>query len=312
MALPQYDVSALIENIKRRCSVPTSQLTYTDEDFAVLANDEMQGEVVPLIMSAREEYFVKYVDVAIPADGVIPFPENTVGGKVRSVCYLQQANPLVLNNIPRIDLDVVAGVGTQPMRSGFYIQGNDIVLYPNVSFSGTGQIRIYYYKRTLVLAAPEQYGQIVSIDTGTNTLQLSSLPAGWSVGTKLNAVSSTPGFDVTSSEMTVVTLSSPSVVVDSIDGLSVGDYVSEQGYSAVPQIPLEAHAFLAQITAAKCLEGLGDAAGMAEALKKAGASKTSLMIMISQRVDGSPKKIVQPDGGIRRWTGIGRGLRGRR
>jgi hypothetical protein len=312
MALPQYSVEELIENIKRRCSVPTSQLTFTPEDFALLANDEMQGEVVPLIMATREEYFVDYYDVASPADGVIPFPENTVGSKVRSICYVQQGSPLVLTSLPRIDLDVVAGVGFSNFNTlaGFYIQGNDIVLYPNSSVPPNTTIRIYFYKRTLVLTEPSTYGQITAIDPDNNILQLNFVPSGWEIGDKLNTISSKPGFDVTNGDLTIANISAPSVVVNSVEGIEVGDYISRLGYSAVPQIPIEAHPYLAQLTAAKCLESLGDRTGMDAALSKAAALKQALLVMISQRVDGSVKKVMNPNGGLRLGAGLGRWGRG--
>lgn len=308
MALPQYSTEELIENIKRRCAVPTSQLTYTNADFVALANDELQGEIVPLIMSTREEYFVDYVDVSSTADGVIPFPEDAVGAKLRSVCYVQQTSPLVLNNLPRIDLDVVAGVGVsnQAAMAGFYIQGNDLVLYPNTSVPVGTQLRIYFYRRSLVLASPSTYGQVQSVDPNTNTVVLDFVPSAWVVGTNLNSVSGKPNFSTTNSLAAIVSLSSPSVVLDSVEGIEAGDYISELGYSAVPQIPLEAHAYLAQLTAVKCLEGLGDTNGMQAAQAKADLLKKSLLIMISQRVDGSIKKIINPSGGLRLNAGLGR------
>lgn len=313
MALPQYSVEQLIENIKRRCSVPTSQLTFTNEDFTLLANDELQGEVVPLLMSTREEYFVDFYDIAVPADGIITFPDDTVASKIRSVAYKISGQPLNLVNLPRLDLDVVAGVGFTNYNTlvGFYIQGNKLMLYPNNSLPGNTVIRIYYYKRTLVLASPERYGQIISIDPNTNTIVLDFVPYDWTTGTKLNSVSSKTPFDITNEEMTISVVSAPSIVLDSVEGLQVGDYISDLGYSAVPQIPIEAHPYLAQLTAAKCLEGLGDREGMAAALQKATQLKESLMVLITQRVDGSPKKVQNPSGGILLGSGLGRWGRGR-
>ncbi len=310
---PQYNTEELIKTIKRACSVPTSQLTYTDEDFSRIANDCLQTEVVPLIMSAREEYFVEYLDVQSPADGVIPFPENAVGAKLRSVCYIQQTSPLVINNLPRIDLDVVAGVGfyNYSTLAGFYIQGNDICLYPNTSVPTNTNIRLYFYRRTLNIADPASYGRVLSIDTGTNTVVLDFVPYAWVVDTVINSVSSIPNFKTTSAAATITAVSSPSIVLDSVDGISVGDYLSDEGYSAIPQVPIEAHNYLAQLTAIKCIEGLGDREGMKAAAEVAGALQKNLLIMISQRVDGSVKKIMQPDGGLRLWSGIGRRGRGR-
>lgn len=305
---PDYSVESLIENIKRRCSVPTSQLTYTNEDFALLSSDELQGSVVPLIMSAREEYFVDFVDVLTPPNGEIDLPEDAVGYKLRSVCYKQQANPLVLVNLPRIDLDVVAGVGFANYQTlaGFYVQGNKLMLYPNTSVPVNTTVRLYYYKRTLVLAEPSRYGQVISVDPNTNTVQLTFVPYDWTTGTKLNSVSSKPPFDTTNSDITIVTVSAPSVILSSVEGIEVGDYISDLGFSAVPQIPIEAHAYLAQLTAVKCLEGLGDRTGMESAQAKADLLLKSLMVMISQRVDGSVKKVVNPSGGLRVSNGLWR------
>ncbi len=310
--LPQYTTEQLIANIKRRCTVPTSQLTYTPDDFVDLANDELQGEVVPLLMSTREEYFVDFVDIPAPADRIIPFPENTTASKVRSVCYIQPGSPLILINLPRIDLDVVAGVGFNNFNTlaGFFIQGNEIHLWPTTSVPVGTTIRIYYYRRTLALAPPGSYGQVVAIDSMTNSLQLDALPLAWAANTEINAIYSKPGFTITNPLMTVVSVSSPTIVVDDVTGVSVGDYVSDYGYSPIPQIPIEAHAYLAQLTAAKCLEGLGDSEGMTAAMNKAEQLKKGLLVLLSQRVDGSTKKVMNASGGLRLGSGLGRWGRG--
>lgn len=306
--LPQYSTEELIQTIKRACAVPTSQLTYTDPDWAALANDMLQTVVVPLIMSTREDYFVTFEDVLSPSDGVIAFPENAVGSKLRNVCYISQANPLILINLPRIDLDVVAGVGFYNVwtLAGFYVQGSDIVLYPNTSVPTNTPIRLYYYRRTLVLAPPEEYGQVQSIDTNTNTVVLDFVPLDWENGTMLNSVGSEPNFVITNPGVEITALSSPSIILDSVDDIEVGDYLSRLGFSAVPQVPIEAHNYLAQLTAAKALEGLGDREGMKAAYEEAQKLKESLLVMISQRVDGSVKKVINPSGGLRVSAGTWR------
>jgi hypothetical protein len=309
MALPQYSTTELIANIKRRCSVPTSQLTYTDTDFTLLANDELQGIIVPMIMSTREEYFLDYEDTTIPSTGIIAFPTKSIGCKLRSVSIVRNTNPLHLESLPRIDLDVVSGIGTATQMVGFYIEDNSIKLYPtNNSLAGM-TLRVYFFRRSLQLAVPLTYGKILTIDSNTNTITVSRLPSTWAADTQLNAVSSQPNFTITNSLMTIVSLSSPSIVLDSVEGLSVGDWISEYGYSAVPQIPLEAHAYLAQLTAAKALEGLGDRDGMKTAMEKAEELKKGIMTVTSQRVDGSVKKVINPSGGLRVGTGFRRNLR---
>lgn len=301
MAKPQHNTEELISSITRRCTVPTSQLTYTNVDFVKIATDCLFDEVVPLIMKTKADYFVDFVDVVSDSTGVISFPELAIGAKVRNVCYLQDSNPLNLINLPKFDLDIIAGINSS-VRRGFYVQGNSIYLYPLNSFPIGTNIRIYYYRRSLNLAAPASYGQITSIDTNANTFVLSNVDVDWVVGDKLNAVSSQPNFTITSSEMTIVTISSPTVEVDSVAGLSVGDYVTMQGYSAIPQIPVEVHGYLAQLVAVSCLEGLGDREGMQAALAKANILKQGIEVVTSNRVDGSPKKVINPSGGFKQYN----------
>jgi len=303
MTGPQYNVRELIDNIKRRCVVPTSQLTYGDDDFTTLANDEMRDIVVPLIMSTREEYFVDHIDATLDSTGVVVFPAEAVGAKLRSVCIVQQASPLLLFNLPRLDLDVVAGITSGQGKTGFFIEGNNIHIYPEAASNSGTTLRIYYYKRALVLAEPLAYAVVTAINT--LTLTLSRVPSGWTTNTVINTVSSYPSFNVTNSSTTISGIAGVDVTVSSVTGIVVGDYVSEYGYSAVPQIPVEAHGYLAQLTAAKVLEGLGDSAGMKMAMDKAQMIKVGLLMVVSQRVDGSTKKVVNPSGGLRntgrRW-----------
>lgn len=324
-----YSNEALIANIVRRCFVPTSQVTYTNSSFCLLANDELQGEVAPLIMSTREDYFLDFQDFYPDAEGIITIPPEAVGDKLADVMIVQgssAANNLYLSTLTRLELPVIGGYGGNGPgittfgsfglvggTGGFYVQGSKIYLYPaNLINPSNQRIRLYYYTRALVLAPPEEYGKILSIDYLNNSVVLDNVPATWVAGDDINIVSATPNFKTAVKLDTIVSVSAPTVNLTDIADASVGDYVSLYGFSAIPQVPVEAHAYLAQLTAAKVLEGLGDKEGMDAAQKKADSLKTSLLVMVSNRVDNSPKVIVNPNGGILGAVSWGRGGRGGR
>lgn len=309
MSLPQYNTEELIKNIKRRCTVPTSQLTYEDVDFCALATDEMQDIVVPMLMSVKSEYFLTFKDYFTDNSAEIIIPEDAVGEKLRSVVHVQSTDPLNMMNLPRIDLDVVNGLMSFNYNYfyGFYIQGNKLMLYPNKAVPTGTNIRVYYFKRVLSLATPDNYCRVQSIDPDTNSIVVDLVPVTWQIGDKLNSVSDKPAFQTTNEEMTITNLSNPTIFLDTVEGIVVGDYISQQGYSAVPQIPLETHAYLAQLTAVKCLEGLSDRAGMEMAQAKANEIKDNMLKTITQRVDGSLKKVINPNGGVRYGSGLGGG-----
>lgn len=273
----------------------------------------MQGEIVPLMMSMREEYFVEFEDIPAPANRQFPMPKNTTANKVRTVAYVQQKSPLVLINLPRIDLDIVAGYGfiNYNTLAGFYLQDDTICLYPDTSVPTGTEIRVYFFRRTLNLATPSTFGRVTAVDSLTNTLTLDSTPFNWVVGDALNSVSSLPPrFKTTNEQMVITSISNPTVQVDNVEGVMVGDYVSYMGYSAIPQIPIEAQPYLAQLTASKCLESLGDSEGMQIALNRAEMLKTGLFTLMTQRVDGSVKKVMQASGGLRLGSGLGKWGRG--
>lgn len=310
--LPQYNVAELIEGIKIRCTVPESQLTYTPRIFAKIATQTLFDQVIPFIMKSREEYFVEYIDVFTNSDGVIDIPDYCVGEKLRSVCYVSQASPLVMVNLPRINLDVVAGVGYNNYNtvSGFYVQDNSIILYPNKSVPPNTNIRLYFYKRRLNLIEPDLYGQIISFDSDAGSVVLDNVPDTWEVGTVINCVSSVQPFKTVNSSMTITAISSPTVFFDTVEDISVDDYLSEKGFSAIPQIPIEAMGYLEQLSAVRILQGQADKSGLEDAKAIANDLGVSLQVVISERVDGSTKKIMNPNGGLRLGAGLGRWSRG--
>jgi hypothetical protein len=162
---------------------------------------------------------------------------------------------------------------------------------------------VFYYKTRLDLTIPSLYARVQSIDTMTSTVVLDSVPTDFEVGALLNSVSEEVPFDTTNESTEIISVSSPSVTLSDVTGISVGDYLSAKGTSAIPQLPIEAHSYLAQLTVIKCLEGLGDREGMKAAQAKADQMKEQMLILINPRVDGSVKKVIPQSGGMRTASG---------
>jgi hypothetical protein len=87
-------------------------------------------------------------------------------------------------------------------------------------------------------------------------------------------------------------VSSPTLGLTTVVGLSVGDYLTVEGETLVPQLPIEIHAFLAQAAAVKVLEAMGDSQGMRNAETKLQQVQKDVLTLISPRTDGSVKKVV--------------------
>lgn len=313
-----YDTQALIDDVERRCSVPLSQMTFTPLDLVLFATKKLQSSIVPLVMRAKQEYFVKDVDIVPDSTGIIPIPDDAVGAKLEYVMAFSDQNII---KIPRLDLGVIASNGSNNSNfgfvgnnnvvgnGGFYVQGNDIHLYPkNLLNTYNQMVKLYYFQRTLTLAEPTAYGRITSIDYNANSVVLNNVPLEWAPGTVLNIQKGTPNdFKILVPSISIVTLSDPTVNLSgSIADVNVGDYVCFKDYVACPQIPEEAHSYLAQLIVIKCMEGLGDTQAMTNAIGSAEQEKNDLVSLISDRVEGQPKKIVNTNAFGGRWSRYGR------
>lgn len=72
---------------------------------------------------------------------------------------------------------------------------------------------------------------------------------------------------------------------------SVGDYIMKKEETIIPQLPAELRPILAQRTAVKLLEALGDTEGMRNAQQELERMEHNAMELINNRVEGAPQKV---------------------
>jgi hypothetical protein len=87
------------------------------------------------------------------------------------------------------------------------------------------------------------------------------------------------------------------------EDIVVGDYITKAEETIVPNIPTEYHPVLAQRVAVFCLEAMGDEQNKQSAERKLKQMETATLRMISNRVEGAPKKIKNRFGTLNCGTG---------
>lgn len=293
-----FSTDALIEKVKVRGTIPTSQALFTEARFLDFADDQLQNVILPLIMSIKGDYFVTNFDQVMTSSPNYAIPSDAVGLKIKNVLWLDsdgRPNQLVQIN----EQDVENTLNAWTTYFGFYIQENHIVLVPQ-SREGT-TLRIQYYKSASKMVTVSSAGQIVSINTGLNQVTLTNVPTTWAAGTELSAIDSEPGFLTKVTGLVVQSLSSPIVTLDDVTELAVGDWICLDGDSPIPQVTKEAHPILAQAIVMKCLEALGDTQGKENAKADLATISQIFIDMMAPRADGQAKKIVNRNG-VRLWS----------
>ncbi len=292
-----YSVNALLQSVKQRSMNASNQNLLTDSDIIRIASEELQAVVLPWIESCKGEYYVTNQDQAfVNGTSNYTLPQRATGTKLRDVCLIDnQGNEVLLNYINPEDMK--SSFAYAPYQFGFYPKDNQIVLIlGNILGSGNyTSVRMIYFRRPNTLCATGvegNAGQVVSFDANAKTITLDFAPTTWTTTTTFDIVNSMPPFQSRVDDATITNISGFVLTFTNAlpSGLAVGDWVSEANFSPIPQVPVEAHRLLEALTAARILQYTGDPASivmqaMAEQMKK------DLFMILSPRVDGSPRKI---------------------
>lgn len=301
--------STLIEAVKREAMVPTSQNTFSDDDFLAIANQEMRIGMVPTIMTHHQEYFVVDSDlIPLVADkNSYEIPYRAVGGKFRDIFYVDTSGNL--QAMTRINPDNRSYFQQTNLQNRFvfyYLQGNNVVLTPLVGPTPVGSLLFSYYLRPNELVSETRIGTITNIAEGVSTtvLTLDQIPSSFTTSVLYDMLQTksghtTLGMDITSTALDTINKTITFNNDDVSSDLVVGDYVAFAGECIIPQIPDELHDVLAQRVVLRCLQALGDQAGYGVAKDKLSEMNTNTHALVDNRSEGNPEKIVNLKGNLR-------------
>lgn len=298
-----YTMTERIASVKRRASIPTSQSLYTDADLASIMSYELLNVVVPKILAVREDYFLTSADQSVVSGTqAYRIPSRAIGDKLKELHIVD--NNTVSHNLPRLSYDDLAGEApiADVKLYGFYLKGNEVVLYPDNQFVGK-TLRMYYYRRPNNLIVTSSAGKITALAGNVATLDV--VPTAWTTSDTFDVISGSPGFHSRGDDQVVTDITGLDVTFSSIPtGTVVGDYVALSGESPIPQIPYDAFGWLEQRTALKCVEGIGNAQELQAHGTLAQDMEARLLALLTPRVDEESKKVVNRRGIFR----VGRGV----
>lgn len=299
MAVPYLTSSDLITSVKRRAAIPINQNTFTDDDILAFANEELMIGILPSILQVHEEFFVYTKDVVLtPNTQAYTMPSRAIGNKLRQISYLDTSGNLFeMTRIqPELQYDSQRAAATSSVYR-FYVQGTDVMLMPPPTSLVVGSIRFAFYIRPNMLVKQTRAGTITAIDTVNGIVTVSSFP---SVFTSASLYD----FTQTSSPHKIISYDAAPVSIDATtktltfgpgnlpSSLVIGDNVMLAGETIIPNIPTDLHMVLAHRVAMRCLEALGDSAGLQNAAAKLAEMEKNTAQLIDDRVDGSAQKIM--------------------
>ena len=295
-----YTTTDLIKSVRVRGMFPDASAgTLSADNILLIASEELRLSIVPMILAVREKYYETYVDYDLESGrGLYPIPDRAVGGIASCVQYILNQS---VSNLPPLDPNQVATTVTGSYPKGFYFENDHVVMYPTPN-SSSGTVRIRYFKRPSLLEQTINCAQITAVDDTASTVTVRSMPSSWSSAMAYDFISNTvpytpygidtiaDGIDLTNLVMTFTTSGLPR---DTDDRLmpKVGDWVALAGYTPLPEVMSEFFPLLAQATAVKLLEAIGDKENMTIAAAKLKAYADGAIRLITPRDQFGLKKV---------------------
>lgn len=285
-----YTTTRFLNQVKLKGALPSGR--YTDAEILEVASDTLLAEITPLMISYREEYYVRFSDEAVvESQQKYRIHDRSLALSLREVKIIRN-NDII--DLPRIEIeDVQTTEEGEP--TNFFVMGNYICLYPTPS-SAYGTLRQYYHMRPGSLVTVSEAAQITDINTGSRTLTFTSVPTTWDTSSTFDIIDGNGGFEILGQSLAVDSVGSSAIVfTESLpDGISVGDWVALEGETPFPYLLREAHDLLVYLTVATLLESMGDMSGAEKAMARAAVVKNSLDRVLSLRTEGAPKALTTP------------------
>lgn len=299
-----YTTTDLLNDIKSKLFVPVSQSTFTDAELISLANGEYRTRLIPLIMRAREGFYLTSQDVLITQVAqAIKIPPRAIGNGLNDIFNVIGSQVF---NVPYLPLhQQVTSFLPAPKSVYYYTQNDSIILYSPTQVTPTGSIRMFYYQRPGDLVLTTGAMQVTSIDVPTNTVTVSLVPSTFLVGTLCDFQQQGSPFSFLAIDQAITAIVGNQVTYASLPtDLVVGDWVTMANESVVPQAPQEFFQLLSQYAVSTIATSLGDAAAIAQAEEAIPRMEKALLGVINPRVENTPKKVITNTGpliGTRQW-----------
>ena len=296
-AAPNYTVDEMVNDVRNDYITPQSQNLFLDTDIVKHLDKAMRSKIIPLINSAREDYWVNVFDQPVTGQASYTVPQRSAGAVLVNVVFIDtNGNPIELNRLTTKKISSTFPFGYQlPLYTyGYYVQDDQIFLYPQQAQQASQyKLRMIFMRRPNNLTLVSNCGKILTI--ASNIITVDNIDPTWTTGTTFDIIQNFPQFNSISDGATITNINTATnqiTLSTAPTGLSTGMYLCPTLMSCIPQIPYESYDVLIAAGAARVARALGDSQGSQLAEKNYEEASKDFIKLIQPRVQEATKKIV--------------------
>lgn len=262
--------SDLILDIRQIGQVPdTGAAGSQDADLLRWASEGIRSYIFPKLIAEMQGYGVFRTRTQV-AGGTSRYrlPPRAAWQKLKNLWLFDGTARREMSRVEE-ERSSTYGIGLTGLPCEYLIEGNHVVLVPDLVGSFTGQLEFVFYAWPGELVLETAARQILTVSTATKTVTFSTaIPTAWTTASRFDVHSENSGAELKllNEPVTVATaLSSSLTFTNAIDGsgfntmlLEVGDWVCLTGQAVLPAMPRELYPAVARAAAMQIYEGLGD------------------------------------------------------
>lgn len=294
----------IVNSVQLRVLAPLSQNTFTEAQLIEALDEEMRSTIVPLVLAAKEEFYVQNYDQS-PVAGTYSYtiPQRAAFATWRDIVWVDaNGSEIAMTELAPEYTKITYPVGNIPplYTYGFIMNNDQITLWPPNSTIPTNMtLRMKIKRRPNHLTDVADCAQVTAVDSANSQVTLDGNgDTTWTTATTFDAIPNYPQFTSLGDDLTISAIdqSTPTATILTFDsyptGIAVGDWICPAGLSCVPQIPYDMFPLLAQRGAIKFLEAIGDNQGLQVADRRYQEMAADFARTVSPRIAGTRKALV--------------------
>lgn len=286
-------IDAFLDRVKRRVTVPSNQVLLQNTDILQMADSVLREQVVPLILSVNQNYFVYHTEVPV-VDGqdVYPIPDRAIGRGLRNI-KLQNGSDTSILDMSLIALEDAHLFNYSGYPISFYFRGDKLILVP-VPIGSAFTLLLDYDLQHSSLVTSSEAAKVVSV--ASNVVTVESVPSGIVTGTQIDFIQGKSGntilgMDVANTDVTGTQITF-ALDTDIPSDLVPGDYIAVAKETPVLMIPDDVEPLLQIWTCEQILYAIGDFDGAQLLASRAAKVEMNILKILAPRIEGEPTKIV--------------------
>lgn len=297
-------VDQFLERLKARVTLPANNELLSTTSLLTIGDDVVRDKMVSLMMSVNQNYFVTTeTETLVDGQDAYSIPYRAIGRTLRDLKLVstgdERASDMSLVALEDEHMFVAGGGGGTP--SFFYFEGDQIKLRP-VPNTTSYYLKKFYDLQPGCMVTSSSAACVASVAGNVVTIS-GAMPSVITAGVDVDFIQGRQGCRTLGMDETVTNVSATDITFASADdipaSLAAGDFVSLAQTSPVVQFPDEALPLIVTLAAVRVMHAVGDFEAQSKLEEDAARQETSLLKLITPRIQGENTKIVNRRGLLR-------------